>query len=90
MSTSDRHVSKSPRRRIVADFFALTITIAFAMASALLIVTATSAPTGEDIFAPRAPEQSEFSRASLCVTQYPVGPHPVWVPHLPGAVVNTP
>ena len=38
---------------------------------------------------PRAQEHTRVSQASLCVTQHPVGPGAVWVPHLPGTVVNT-
>jgi hypothetical protein len=42
-----------------------------------------------------AQEHTRFSQASLCITQHritqhPVGPGPVWVPHLPGTVVHSP
>jgi hypothetical protein len=126
MSTDVRHVSKSPRRTVVADAFALTTTVAFATVSALAIITATLSPTGAHVFVPSglevtpcsarqvrgcvlqntngygrgwvlgssamtgagAQEHTRLSQASLCITQHPVGPGPVWVPHLPGTVVS--
>jgi hypothetical protein len=33
---------------------------------------------------------TKFSHASICITLFPMGPGAVWVPHLPGTVVNTP
>ena len=82
MNTSVRQVSKSPRRTVVADAFAMTITVVFATASALAVITATLPPTGAHVFVPSVQENRPFSTSQVrgCVLQDPNGYGRGWVP----------
>jgi hypothetical protein len=81
MNTSVRQVSKSPRRTVVADAFAMTITAAFATVSALAIITATVPPIGAHVCVPGEQEDNPFSASHLrgCVAQDPNGHDRGWV-----------
>jgi hypothetical protein len=82
MNTGVRHVSKSPRRTVVAHAFALTITVAFATVSVLAIITASLPPTGAQIFVPSGQEVTPCSASQVrgCVLQDPNGYGRGWVP----------
>ena len=91
MNTGVRQVSESPRRTIVAIAFAMTITAAFAAASAVAVITATLPPTVAKVFVPHVQEDTSFGASQIrgCVVQDPNGRRAIWVPHLPGTVVHS-
>jgi hypothetical protein len=82
MSNGVRHVSESLRRTIVAVAFAMTITAAFATASAFAVITATLPPTGAHVFVHSEQQDSPFSASQVrgCVVQDPNGYGRGWVP----------